>query len=64
MGNEPRSHCGRRRSIQHPAAKHINNLNYVTFWHEPTIEGALYKNVHVFSAGHDSTFRTWGADWD
>jgi proline racemase len=37
--------------IQHPAASHINNLNFVTFWHEPTIEGAMYKNVHVFSAG-------------
>ena len=37
--------------IQHPTAGHINNFNFVTFWHEPTIEGALYKNVHVFSAG-------------
>jgi len=30
---------------------HINNFNFVTFWHEPTIAGAFYKNVHVFSAG-------------
>lgn len=37
--------------IQHPTAGHINNFNFVTFWHEPTIDGALYKNVHVFSAG-------------
>ncbi|MDQ0349085.1 proline racemase family protein [Ancylobacter vacuolatus] len=37
--------------IQHPTAGHINNFNFVTFWHEPTIAGALYKNVHVFSAG-------------
>ena len=37
--------------IQHPTEGHINNLNFVTFWHEPTIEGCLYKNVHVFSAG-------------
>lgn len=37
--------------IQHPAAAHINNLNFVTFWHEPTIPGAMYKNVHVFSVG-------------
>src|SRR6202043_4143465 len=29
----------------------VDNFNFVTFWHEPTIEGALYKNVHVFSAG-------------
>lgn len=38
-------------AIQHPASAHINNFNFVTFWHEPTIEGAFYKNVHVFSAG-------------
>ena len=38
-------------AIQHPASPHINNFNFVTFWHEPTIEGAFYKNVHVFSAG-------------
>ena len=38
-------------ALQHPTSAHINNLNFVTFWHEPTIEGALYKNVHVFSGG-------------
>ncbi|TKT69456.1 proline racemase family protein [Aquamicrobium sp. LC103] len=38
-------------TIQHPTQGHINDLNFVTFWHEPTIEGAFYKNVHVFSAG-------------
>lgn len=38
-------------AIQHPASAHINNFNFMTFWHEPTIEGAFYKNVHVFSAG-------------
>jgi proline racemase len=37
--------------IQHPTQAHVNKLNFVTFWHEPTIEGAMYKNVHVFSAG-------------
>lgn len=37
--------------VQHPTEGHINNLNFVTFWHEPTIKGCLYKNVHVFSAG-------------
>lgn len=37
--------------IQHPTEAHINNLNFITFWHSPTIEGAFYKNVHVFSAG-------------
>jgi proline racemase len=38
-------------AIQHPSARHINNFNFVTLWHEPTLNGALYKNVHVFSAG-------------
>lgn len=38
-------------TIQHPTAGHINNLNFMTFWHEPTIAGASHKNVHVFSAG-------------
>jgi proline racemase len=37
--------------VQHPSHAHINNLNFVTLWHEPTISGALYKCVHVFSAG-------------
>jgi proline racemase len=37
--------------IQHPVQGHINDLNYMTFWHEPTIAEARYKCVHVFSAG-------------
>jgi proline racemase len=37
--------------IQHPASSHIHNFNFVTFWHDATIPGAFYKNVHVFSAG-------------
>ena len=37
--------------VQHPTERHITNLNFVTLWHEPTLPGALYKNVHVFSAG-------------
>jgi len=37
--------------LQHPTQGHITNFNFVTLWHEPTIEGAFYKNVHVFSAG-------------
>jgi proline racemase len=37
--------------IQHPTAGHINDLNYMTFWHEPVIAEAFYKCVHVFSAG-------------
>ena len=37
--------------LQHPTEPHISNFNFVTLWHEPTIAGAMYKNVHVFSAG-------------
>ena len=36
---------------QHPTQKHIKNLDFVTFWHEPTIPEAMYKNVHVFGVG-------------
>ena len=41
-------------TVQHPTAAHINNFNFVTFWHEPSISGAKYKNVHVWSAGQIS----------
>ena len=37
--------------LQHPTKKHINNLEFVTFYHEPTIQAALYRCVHVFSDG-------------
>lgn len=37
--------------IQHPSMSHVNNMGFVTFWHEPTLPGALYKNVHVFGIG-------------
>lgn len=36
---------------QHPTESHVQSLNFVTFWHEPTAEGAFYKNVHVFGTG-------------
>ena len=51
LGIAARDELRRKLKVQHPTQKHIDNLNYVTFWHEPTIEGAFYKNVHVFSAG-------------
>jgi proline racemase len=35
----------------HPLKPHINNLNFVTLWHEPTRQEALYRCVHVFSDG-------------
>lgn len=51
MGLIVRDQLNARQRIQHPTEAHINNLNFITFWHQPTIEGAFYKNVHVFSAG-------------
>lgn len=51
MGVLARDQLRAKVKLQHPTAAHINNLNFVTFWHEPTISGAMYKNVHVFSAG-------------
>lgn len=51
MGLAARDQINDKYKIQHPTEAHINDLNYITFWHQPTIEGAMYKNVHVFSAG-------------
>jgi len=51
LGVIAREQLREKLAIQHPAAQHINNLNFMTFWHEPTIAGAIHKNVHVFSAG-------------
>jgi proline racemase len=51
LGVMAREELRRKVAIQHPSAGHINNFNFVTFWHEPTIAGARHKNVHVFSAG-------------
>ncbi|NYT37230.1 proline racemase [Allopusillimonas soli] len=51
MGLIAREQINRQYKIQHPTQKHITDLNFVTFWHEPSLQGAMYKNVHVFSAG-------------
>lgn len=51
MGLIARGQINQQYKIQHPTQKHINDLNFITFWHQPTLEGAFYKNVHVFSAG-------------
>jgi proline racemase len=51
MGLIARDQLNKSYSIQHPTQKHITDLNFITFWHAPTLEGAFYKNVHVFSAG-------------
>lgn len=35
--------------VQHPTNSFIDYIDIVTFFSKPTIEGATYKNVHVFS---------------
>lgn len=37
--------------LQHPTQPHIDHINFVTFYHEPTRLDSLYRNVHVFSNG-------------
>lgn len=37
--------------LLHPTQAHITELNYVTFYQEPTLPLARYKCVHVFSGG-------------
>lgn len=51
LGIAARDELRKKLTVQHPTEAHINNLNFMTFWHEPTIDDAFYKNVHVFSAG-------------
>ncbi|GAK10675.1 proline racemase family protein [Geomicrobium sp. JCM 19039] len=36
-------------SVQHPTKDYINYIDIVTFFGEPTLQEATYKNVHVFS---------------
>lgn len=35
--------------VQHPTKPYINTVDIVTFYGKPTIAGATYKNVHIFS---------------
>lgn len=51
VGIAVREQLNAQLKLQHPTQQHVTDLNFITFWHEPTIEGAFYKNVHVFSAG-------------
>lgn len=37
--------------VLHPVQSHINDLNFVTFYHEPERADSLYRSVHVFSDG-------------
>ncbi|WP_263142380.1 proline racemase family protein [Pseudomonas sp. RIT-PI-AD] len=51
LGLLAREQIRQQTSIQHPTEAHINNLNFITFWHPAEREDVFYKNVHVFSAG-------------
>lgn len=35
--------------VQHPTKSYIDKIDIVTFFGPPTVEGATYKNVHIFS---------------
>lgn len=51
LGTAIRQQLNGRLKLRHPTASHITELNYVTFYHEPTLPDALYRCVHVFSGG-------------
>ncbi|VFR17079.1 Proline racemase [plant metagenome] len=51
LGLAVRDQLNAKIRLQHPTQAHVTDLNFITFWHPATIEGAFYKNVHVFSAG-------------
>ncbi len=51
LGVAARKQLNEKLKLRHPTQNHITELNYLTFYHEPTLPHALYKCVHVFSAG-------------
>jgi proline racemase len=51
LGVLAREQLRQKVKLRHPAAEHITNLDYFTFWHGPTLQEALYKCVHIFGAG-------------
>lgn len=54
LGVVAREQLRARFKPKHPVEPHIDNFNFVTFWHEPDNSQAKYKNVHVWSAGQIS----------
>ncbi len=54
LGIVAREQLRQKIQLQHPSEPHINNFNFVTFWHEPDNSTSKYKNVHVWSAGQIS----------
>ena len=51
MGQLVKDQLNAKLKLRHPAAAHITELNYITFYQAPTLPQARYKCVHVFSAG-------------
>jgi proline racemase len=51
LGQRVKEQVSAKVKLRHPTQPHVTDLNYMTFYHEPRIPGALYKCVHVFSAG-------------
>ncbi|HYC44123.1 MAG TPA: proline racemase family protein [Burkholderiales bacterium] len=51
LGLAIREQVNAKVKLRHPTQSHITDVNYLTFYHEPTLPGARYKCVHVFSGG-------------
>lgn len=51
IGREVKKELNARGGIVHPVHKHINHIDVVTFYHEPDLRDATYRNVHVFADG-------------
>lgn len=51
MGVAVKDQINAKMNVQHPTERHIQGLNFTTFWQEPTHTDSLYRNVHVFSDG-------------
>lgn len=51
MGILIKNQINKRMDIRHPTEKHIQGVNFTTFWQEPDRADSLYRSVHVFSDG-------------
>ena len=49
MGVGAREQLRDKIAIQHPTARHITDLNFLTLWQEPTIPG-LFTSTSMFLA--------------
>lgn len=51
LGLIAKTQINERLKIKHPTQPHIDNINFVTFFHEPERPDSHYRCVHVFSDG-------------